>query len=448
MLRGLACGLLYLAFLVLGSTAPFAFTLGYVWVDAFVPQDIGSMVLGAVPVAMVMGTAAILFYVLADRRAPPRLRWSTILTVMMAAWCCVTLLWAVAPHFAVMDKWSWAFKTVLFSAFIPYVIRSRVQIEAFILVFVFASLIQILPVGVKQVVSGGAYGMDHGLILSNSGLSESSTLATVCLMLLPWGLWLSRHALMVPMPRLRRVGGIGLAVMYLITSVGTFARTGLIGMAVLGMLVFMESRRKLITIAAIIPVVAGLVYFAPPSWTARMDTIAHFQKDPSAMTRIEVWKWTLRFASTHPLGGGFNSFYINTITVPSLAPGDPPVIEHGRAFHNSFMEVLGEQGFPGIAMFLALVGGTWFSLKRTARRCRGNPDLLWCEDLAKALGVGLLVLVPCSMFIGIAFQPFYWYNFALGACLSEYARRATAKTAPAPAPGRLAVLDPSLSPAR
>jgi probable O-glycosylation ligase (exosortase A-associated) len=268
------------------------------------------------------------------------------------------------------------------------------------------------------------------------------------MMLLPWALWISRHALMVPMPRLRRIGGIGLAVMYLVTSVGTFARTGLIGMAVLGVLVFLESRRKLITILAIIPVVAGLVYFAPPSWTARMDTIVHFHKDASAMTRIEVWKWTLRFANTHPLGGGFNSFYINTIEIPSLAPGDPPAIEHGRAFHNAFMEVLGEQGYPGLAMFVMLIVGTWFSLKRTARRCRGNPDLLWCEDLAKALSVGLLVLVPCSMFIGIAFQPFYWYNFALGACVSEYARRATAKTAPAPAPGRLAVLDPSLSPAR
>ncbi len=61
MLRGLACGLLYMAFLLLGTTAPFAFTLGYVWVDAFVPQDIGSAALGAVPVAQVMGTAAILF---------------------------------------------------------------------------------------------------------------------------------------------------------------------------------------------------------------------------------------------------------------------------------------------------------------------------------------------------------------------------------------------------
>ena len=253
---------------------------------------------------------------------------------------------------------------------------------------------------------------------------------------------------MVPMPRLRRVGGIGLAVMYLVTSVGTFARTGLVGMAVLGVLMFLESRRKLITILAIIPVLVGLALYAPKTWTARMGTILHYQHHGGAMTRIEIWKWTLRFAVSHPLGGGFNAYYVSVIHIPSLDPGQPAVTEHGRAFHNSFMEPLGEQGFPGLAMFVTLIAGTWISLKRTARRCRGNPDLLWCEDLAKSLSIGLMVLVPCSMFIGIAFQPFYWYNFALGACLSEYARRATAQAAVVPRPIGAAVLGPALAAAR
>ena len=430
MLRGLFVGSLYLAFLLLGTTTPFAFTLGYVWVDVFRPQDIGYYTLGSVPVALVMGSAAILFYIVADRRAPPRVRWTTILTVTMAAWCSLTMLWAVAPHFAVIGKWTWAFKTVLFSAFIPYVIRSRVQIEAFILVFIFASLIQILPVGAKEVIGGGAYGMQHGIIAGNSYLSESSTLAAVCCMLVPWAIWAGRHALMFPYPRLRRLGGIGLVIMYLVTCVGTFARTGLVAMAVLGAVAFMQSRRKLVTILAIIPVAVGLALFAPKSWKARMDTITHYQQNTSAMNRIEVWKWTLRFAESHPLGGGFNTFYVDVVHVPQLDPSQPAYVIHGLAFHNSFMEVLGEQGFPGLAIFVTLVVGTWLSLRRTARRCRGNPDLLWCEDLAKLLGVGLIVLVPGSSFIDIGFQPFYWYTFALGACLSEYVRRATQQSVP------------------
>lgn len=433
MLRGLACGLLYLAFLLLGTTAPFALTLGYAWVDAFKPQDIGASALGAVPVALIIGGAAVFFYVAADRRARPKFRWTTWLTLIMAVWCSTTMLWAVAPHAVAMEKWTWAFKTVLFSAFIPYVIRSRVQIEAFILVFIFASLVQILPVGVKQLVGGGYYGDQHGIIGGNSGLSESSTLATVCLMLLPWALWASKHTLMITTPRLRRLGGIGLAVIYLVTSMGTFARTGLIGMIVLGFLMFWESRRKFVTLAVLIPVVVALALYAPKSWTARMDTIIHYEDNGSALTRLEMWRWTLNFAKEHPLGGGFNAYVTSVIHTPSFVPGEPDITQYGRAYHSTVMEVLGTQGYFGLAVFLALVIGTWVSLKRTARRCRGHPELLWCEDLAKALSVGLAVLTPCSLFIGIGFLPFFWYNFALGACLSEYARRALAETSPAPA---------------
>lgn len=444
MLRGLLVGLLYLAFLVLGTAAPFALVLGYVWVDTFRPQDIGGAVLGGVPVALIMGAAAILFYFIGDRRARPPMGWTGILTLMMAAWCSMTLLWAVAP-LAAASKWNWAFKTMVFSAFIPYMIRSRVQIEAFILVFIFSSLTQILPVGVKQIVGGGAYGEQHGIIGGNTGLSESSTLAAVCLMLLPWALWASRHALMIPKARLRRIGGIGLALMYLVTSVGTFARTGLVGMAVLGVLMFMSSRRKLMTILAIIPVVAGLALFPPKAWTQRMDTIGTYQSDDSAMTRIEVWKWTWNFAESHPLGGGFESYIINEIHLPPLGPGQPATVQHGRAFHNSYFEVLGEQGYVGLAIFLTLVVGTWVSLRRTARRCRGNPDLLWCEDLAKSLNVGLVVFVPCMMFVGDAFQPFFWYNFALGACLREYVRRAVPQSNVAPSAQRTVALGPAMA---
>lgn len=432
MLRGLACGLLYLAFLLLGTTAPFALTLGYAWVDAFKPQEIGASALGAVPVALIIGGAAFLFYFIADRRAPPRFRWTTWLTLIMAVWCTTTMFWAVAPHAVAMEKWNWAFKTMVFSAFIPYVIRSRVQIEAFILVFIFASLVQVLPVGVKQLVGGGYYGDQHGIIEANVGLSESSTLAAICLMLLPWALWASKHALMVTTPRLRRLGGLGLAVMYLVTSMGTFARTGLIGMIVLALLLFRESRRKFVTVAVLIPVVLALALYAPASWTQRMDTIIHYEKNESALTRLEIWRWTLNFAEEHPLGGGFNAYVTSVIHTPSNVPGEPDITQYGRAYHNAYMEVLGTQGYPGLAIFLVLVIGTWVSLQRTARRCRGHPELLWCEDLAKALSVGLAVLAPCSLFIGIGFLPFFWYNFALGACVHEYARRALAEANPAP----------------
>ncbi len=52
---------------------------------------------------------------------------------------------------------------------------------------------------------------------------------------------------------------------------------------------------------------------------------------------------TLNYVSEHPLGGGFQSFLIDRIEFPATN-GETPLVIYGKAFHNSYIEVLGEQG--------------------------------------------------------------------------------------------------------
>ena len=88
--------LVYAAMALGGLVAPFVASLGYVWVDSFYPQHVGRYVMGGFPVAAVMGSAALLSYVLMDRRAPPRIGAMLLLTGCMAIWMTVTLSWAVS----------------------------------------------------------------------------------------------------------------------------------------------------------------------------------------------------------------------------------------------------------------------------------------------------------------------------------------------------------------
>ena len=99
---------------------------------------------------------------------------------------------------------------------------------------------------------------------------------------------------------------------------------------------------------------------------------------------------------------------------------------YGHAFHSIYFEVLGEHGWIGLSIFLALIANTLISLRRVMRRTRDSPELAWCDDLARALFCAVMVILACGAFIGIAFQPILWYLFALATCLSEYARRALA----------------------
>jgi len=133
--RSLWLLILYLGFVGLGVSTPFVAALGYVWVDTFRPQEVAYILLNQLPVAMIMGVVAIGSYILLDRRSPPRLSLETTLQATMAIWITLTLLWAEVPD-AAWTKWDWAFKTLVFATFVPFVIRSRVQMEAFAQVYV------------------------------------------------------------------------------------------------------------------------------------------------------------------------------------------------------------------------------------------------------------------------------------------------------------------------
>lgn len=418
------------SFLLLGAAAPFIFALGYVWVDAFRPQEVAYGLITSLPVAMLMGVAAIGGWLVLDRRDPPRPGLILVLMLLFAAWVTLsTAFWAVVPGTA-WWKWNWAFKTIVFSAFIPFAFRSRVQIEAFLQIYLFAIAAHFLPFAGKTIIGGGGYGRNLGLIQGNSGIAEGATLAAVSLMFVPIALFLRRHTRLLPRGRLTDLLYAGLVVACVVAAVGTYQRTALVGMAVLAVFVFLQSQRKWLAGAMIGLGMAGLALLTTDAWNTRIATIGEYQQESSALTRLLVWNWTLGFVQEHPFGGGFGTSEISRIEPPA-APGDPypePVI--GRAFHSVYFEVLGEQGWVGLALFLGLVGAAQLAYRDIIRRAAAHAELAWAADLARTLRASLIILLVCGAFIGIAFQPMFYYLFGLSAALLNQVRRSAALFAP------------------
>lgn len=424
MLRSLWLSLVYGVFLCGGFVAPFVLGLGYVWVDNFTPQNIAYEILNQFPVSAVMAGAALLAYVLKDRRHPPVPNAIMAQIVLMALWVTFTVFNApVAPDLA-WTKYDWAIKTILFAAFMPYLFRSRVQIEAFVQIYLFSVAVQIWPYAVKTIVSGGSYYQNLGLVSGNSGLAEGSTLATVAIMTVPLILWLRRHTLILPRTRLVRLMYLGMAAAAVAASIGTFERTGLIAIMIGAVALWLQSRHRLrnaVLGAAALGVVAYSMMGEQSKWLDRMSTITQYSQENSALGRILVWQWTLDFARTHPFGGGFNAFYVDTITYPAVGNA-PPVVIHGKAFHSSYFEMLGEHGWPGLGLFLLMLGTTFLTLLRINRVSRRLPNMEWCRDLSVSLMVTEVILMACGAFIGIAFQPETYYLFAMTAMLACHLR--------------------------
>jgi putative inorganic carbon (hco3(-)) transporter len=409
----------YFLYLALGLVAPFVFGLGYVWVDIFTPQAVAANVFGAFPVAMVMGIACFGGYIIADRRHRPKIGLSIVLLLVFAAWMTLTCTWAVVPN--AVDKWDWAFKACVFAAFMPFIFRSRIQIEAVLLTIIFAISGNVLAVAAKTLITGGGYGARMTLVEGNSGLAEGSTISMLSVAIIPLILFIGRHSVIFPRRWYTVVAFGGLVACCLITAVGLFTRTGLVALGVFVVLAWMQSRYKIVLGAAFAAVICVLLPFAGASWLDRMSTIENPTSESSAAARIGVWKWTLDYVSEHPLGGGFDVFKISSFSL-TLADGSI-VNKQGVAFHSIYFEILGEMGIVGFGIWGLLILTFFLGMIRLRRKTRITEGVEWLGGLATALTTSVIIYLVGGAFIGIGFQPTLYFLIAVSIAAREYWRR-------------------------
>ncbi|SRR6266851_224757 len=417
-------GFIYLAYIIFGLAAPFIMLLGYIWVDIFRPQEVAPDLLGGLPISAVIGIAAVVVYVLRDCRDPPRVGWRIILIVLFAFWMTITRFWAEVPD-AAAGKWDWAFKTVIFSAAIPFFFRSRIQMEAALLTILAALSGSIMTVAVKVLLSGGHYNINLTLLPGQSGVGESSTLAMLSVVALSIAGFARRHSVIIPW--LRYPIYFGFSACCIISALGTYARTGLVSLGAFLVITWLRSRRKLLSGVVI---AIGIIVVTPfaedilgPAWSERMSTIDDPMAESSAAGRIAVWKWTLGYVSEHPFGGSFDVYRIDSFTLP-MSNGEILKI-HGKAFHSIYFEILGEMGIIGFIIWLLLIAGFFLAMLRLWRQTRIIEGAEWLGDLAACLMTAVTIYMVGGAFVGIGYQPILYDLLAISVAATEYWRRLT-----------------------
>lgn len=415
--------LCFVGFMALGTLAPFVLSLGYVWVDTFSPHSLSYGLLTSLPVSFLIGATAFASYLLFDRRNPPRPTLLLGLYFVLAVWITLTTTWAILPVQA-FSKYDTAIKTLLFAAFMPFVFRTRVQIEAFVQVMLFSAAAHILPWGLKTAVAGGGYERSLGLLGNNAiWLSESSAISAICFTYIPILMYLARHNVLLPPSRYTKAMFYGLCCLFAIGAIGTYARTALVGLAVMSAGLWWRAKHKIGFAIGGVAAFFFLLLFTSDRWMERVGSVENYQAESSGGTRVLVWRWTWNFALQNPLGGGFNSFMVNRIESVSSNPSEPPVVQFGRAFHNIYFAALGEHGFPGLAVYLSILILTFVGLHAIRKRLRAHPEHAWCYNLAGALQISLATMLACANFVDMSFSPLIWNFLALGLCLICYAHR-------------------------
>ncbi|GAB5348567.1 DUF5935 domain-containing protein [Alteriqipengyuania sp. 357] len=424
------------AFLLLGLKRPFLWVCLYLYVDILIPQKIGYGPITSLPLSLIAFAAAFGGWLLMDRKSRLTFTARQAIMLFLLGWAWFTLQGAEFAQPAA-EKWDWVWKTLVFAIFLPFTVTTRLRFETAALIMVLTLSAILISGGIKTVLGGGGYGSLALFVNENYGLYESSTLSTVGIAIIPLIYWFTKHGTIFPPGLPVKLFALGLTGACLLIPVGTETRTGLVCIAMLGLLVLRESRHKVLLIFGGVLLVLVAIPFLPQSYADRMSTMATAEEDESASTRVAVWQWTIDYAKEHPLGGGFEAYRGNSFTyrLPqtsgegnSTTVRYEKVVDEGRAYHSAIFEMLGEQGYPGLAAWLLLqvLGLIQMEVLRRRMRRLGDPRLEWLGHLAIALQYAQIIYLVGALFQGLAWQPFIMMLIALQIALVIYARRVDA----------------------
>jgi probable O-glycosylation ligase (exosortase A-associated) len=184
---------------------------------------------------------------------------------------------------------------------------------------------------------------------------------------LAWGMVIAlpliSYLLLVERGLLSRLAAVAGIVICLFVVVGTGSRGGTLALGVsLLFYVLFVSRRRLMGILAVGLVTAGILLFAPGGYSDRMKTIGAYEQDSSAQTRLMMWRAAAKMAIDFPLGVGAGNFasaygrHYSPQRNSETRVGD--VVWAPTRWlnaHSIFFKTLGEYGYLGLLMLLALI---------------------------------------------------------------------------------------------
>ncbi len=433
-MRDLAFVAFLFAFIGVGFRKPFLFVLCFCYIDIVAPQRLSYFLINSIPISLIVFGLAIIGWLAIDDKRDTRVSGRQLLLVALLVYCGMTTSQADFPVEAA-EKWSWVWKALVWAIFLPLTLRTKLRIESLTLIMLLSAASIAIAGGIKTAAGGGGYGSLELLLSENYGLYEGSIMSTVGIAIIPLILWYRRHGTIFPPDWRVSLFCFALCFACMLLPIGTQARTGLVCLAVLALLSLRSVKNRFLYIAGAGLLAVAAIPFLPQSFTERMETIRDHKSDQSASTRVAVWMWTWDYAKDHPLGGGFEAYIQNNIRVEKAASAydpnaprssDPMVVEdHSRAYHSSYFEMLGEQGYPGLALWLLLHMTGLVQMERLRRRYRKTRrgEEQWIAPLATALQNGHIVYMVGSLFVGIAFQPFIYMMLALEMGLSTYCRR-------------------------
>jgi probable O-glycosylation ligase (exosortase A-associated) len=182
-----------------------------------------------------------------------------------------------------------------------------------------------------------------------------------------------------------------------LSVLASYSRGAYLALAALVILGWFRARNKLIYPVLIAIIAIPALKFMPAEFYDRLNTLNSTSQDGSFQGRVTAWKVAFYYARDHfPIGAGFDGAgQIFHTYFPR---------ETARAAHSIFFQVLGDQGFLGLTLYLVILLLALVNVQKIRKAARNRPDLAWIRDLATMIQLGLLVYCVGGAALSMAYD--------------------------------------------
>jgi len=426
-----------LLFIIIAISIPISFFRPYfgiliwTWITFFNPHRYTWGFMYTFPVALVIAVPTLLGCLFTSSINKKFLKWETLLLIGLWIWFCITYLHAMQVPL---------FEAHLDDAKRELIRVSKVLLITFTMILLVTSqkkfknlvIVTAMSFGVLA-IKGAIFGLRTGGESRvwgppDSFIADNNSFALAVNMSLPMLFYLAREE---QRRAYRWLYYLAFACGVL-SVVLTYSRGGLLGLAAVLFAIIIRSRFKILSGFLAALTVFAVLTFAPPQWMDRMGGLAHGDVDNSGRQRLVAWQTSWNFATDYPItGGSFNA--LPNVELFQRYQSEPlPLGYLSTAPHSIYFQMLEEQGFVGLGLYLILVFSCWVSLASLKGKAQRSRSTQWIFSYAQMIQISLLGFLISGAFLGLANFDLFYQLVAMVILLKLLYRAEAPVAAPAP----------------
>ncbi len=263
----------------------------------------------------------------------------------------------------------------------------------------------------------GMFGIIHpgAKILQGPGgmLADNNTFALAFNMILPF-MYFGGELIVNPRYKKWKIAMKALFFLTILAIVFTYSRGGFVGLCVVMLFINMRSKKKL-TGLIFMGLVTGIIlfFFIPEEYKERLSTILvdeemEEEREASSAGRLHFWKIAIAMSNDHPILGVGPGCYSRAYNEYDFSYG---LYGGTRAVHNSFFQMLTNNGYPGLILFLTLIFYTFVICAKLRKSAKNNPDLYWIVACANIFEISVIGFCVSGFFLSLCYADLIYHIF-------------------------------------